>query len=45
MALPSQFAMLNPHKPVGERAKRSKLAKEMVNRSNWLWPHGRHPTG
>ena len=30
MALSSQFTMLNTQHPAGERAKRSKLAKEMV---------------
>ena len=31
MALSSQLAMLNPQRPAGERAKRSRLAKEMVS--------------
>ena len=31
MALSSQLAMLNTQRPAGERAKRSKLAKEMVS--------------
>ena len=31
MALASQLAMLNTQRPAGERAKRSKLAKEMVS--------------
>ena len=31
MALSSQLAMLNTQMPAGERAKRSKLANEMVS--------------
>ena len=31
MALSSQLAMLNTQRPTGERAKRSKLAREMVS--------------
>ena len=45
MALSSQLAMLNTQRPAGERAKRSKLAKEMVSWVQLPRPRGRHLPG
>ena len=51
MALSSQLAMLNNQRPVGERAKRSKLATEMVNRvqlppaTGWALPRTMNVNG